>query len=230
MADRYELAFLKNALGVNLLVDLQEQTALINAMCQRLFTGNFTVDQSGVVSVTSLAFPTLAAHSVLVGEGTAPLGVIAPGTAGAPLVGRGASADPAFIQPAAMQWQVGTVAMLGPNKMYGFGVSIAITPTTSGRLCVTLTGYATGGGGQAADSMQLYLGSGTAPANGAALTGMPLGQETLLSLSSAATTTIAMSGLTTGLTVGVPYWIDVALVKNPSATVSVTANLIATEF
>lgn len=39
---------------------------------------------------------TLAAHGVLLGEGTATLGIAAPGTAGLPLVSAGASSDPIF--------------------------------------------------------------------------------------------------------------------------------------
>jgi hypothetical protein len=52
MADRYELAFLKNALGVNLTIDPQEQTALESLIFQRLLTGNFQIDNSGAIKIT----------------------------------------------------------------------------------------------------------------------------------------------------------------------------------
>lgn len=49
MADRYELAFIKNALSVTS-TDPQEQTALINLLFQRLLTGNFQISSAGVVT------------------------------------------------------------------------------------------------------------------------------------------------------------------------------------
>jgi hypothetical protein len=52
MADRYELAFLKNALGVNFTIDPQEQTALESLIFQRLLTGNFKIDNSGAITIT----------------------------------------------------------------------------------------------------------------------------------------------------------------------------------
>jgi hypothetical protein len=52
MADRYELAFLKNALGVNLSANPQEQTALESLIFQRLLTGNFQIDNTGAITIT----------------------------------------------------------------------------------------------------------------------------------------------------------------------------------
>lgn len=50
MPDRFELAFLKNALSQNLATDPQEQTALENLFYQRLITGNLRIDMTGTLT------------------------------------------------------------------------------------------------------------------------------------------------------------------------------------
>jgi hypothetical protein len=55
--------------------------------------GTLQVSQGGTGDVT------LTAHAVLVGEGTSPIAEVGPGALHYPLLGQGASADPAFKQP-----------------------------------------------------------------------------------------------------------------------------------
>jgi hypothetical protein len=152
------------------------------------------------------------------------------GALGVPLVGQGPSALPAFIQPAAIEDNSGILTVTAANRMFGFG--LLITPATSGRMLITMTGQLQGAqGGTNNASVRLYMGTGTAPATNTPLVGTPLGSETLGALVQTNVTTVAASALMTGLAIGVPIWIDVAVIQNaPVQAVSLTTNLVALEF
>jgi hypothetical protein len=87
-----------------------------------------------------------------------------------------------------------------------------ITPITSGKVIVTLTGAVfnnTAAG--LVNLVQIRFGTGSPPANGAAATGTAIGG--IASRGAATTTTgfvpLSLTALLTGLAIGVPVWLDV---------------------
>jgi len=87
-----------------------------------------------------------------------------------------------------------------------------ITPTSSGKYLITVTGMI--GNSTLADgaSVQLRYGSGNGPANAAALTGTTVGVlKNMIASTAAGKQGFALTGLVTGLTVGTGYYIDVGL-------------------
>lgn len=99
--------------------------------------------------------------------------------------------------------------------MAGIGSTCAITPRVTGNVFIIITGQGntnTGDDGWGAD---LRYGTGTAPANAAALTGTVLqlvltGSGVASSSTTAIMTApITLQGIATGLTVGTAYWIDI---------------------
>lgn len=64
--------------------------------------GTLTLSSGLVVASGGTGVATLAAHGVVIGEGTSAVAVTTPGTAGQPFVSNGASADPTFQNPASV--------------------------------------------------------------------------------------------------------------------------------
>ena len=109
-------------------------------------------------------------------------------------------------------------ASTGAYKMQGLGASAVITPTRSGKIIVTFSGTVISPAGTAAGNglgYQISYGTGTAPANAAALTGTQVG--TIQSWVNPTTVVAAdvfvpfsTTAIITGLTVGTTYWLDLA--------------------
>jgi hypothetical protein len=117
--------------------------------------------------------------------------------------------QPASFVSAAAVATAGTVA-LTPGVHAGLAASI--TPTTTGRVLVTCSGYVTSSGvGQYTAVNGFRYGTGTAPAHGAAPTGTAPGSSGAVGHSAAALYAVPFSitGIITGLTVGTAYWVDV---------------------
>ena len=106
------------------------------------------------------------------------------------------------------------------------GLAGSITPTTTGTVMITVSGYIQGiSGGTAATvgiAYQIFTGTGTAPTNGATVTS-PCGTTSCAAAGvvakhmNGATITAAdlfrpfsISAVVTGLTAGTPVWIDLA--------------------
>lgn len=91
------------------------------------------------------------------------------------------------------------------------GLNGAITPTRTGRLLITLSGdmqNSTSGDGV---KVQLAVGSGLAPVNGAALTGTAVGSTpTFLAAAAAQRVPFSVTGLVT-VPVGAGCWVDVSV-------------------
>jgi hypothetical protein len=68
-------------------------------------------------------------------------------------------------------------------------------------------------------SVQLSYGTGTAPANGAALTGTAVG--TALGTSAGPSVPVTLSAIISGLTLGTPYWIDIIQVSSTGALINI---------
>lgn len=102
------------------------------------------------------------------------------------------------------------------------GLGVKITPRSSGRILVIVTGMAGNGTIGSGCNSQVRYGTGTAPANGAALTGSTSGQEKAFVASTAAGQQgFSLSTIITGLIVGTEYWIDVGLKAVTSGTASI---------
>jgi hypothetical protein len=103
------------------------------------------------------------------------------------------------------------------------GLAVTYTPSTTGRIIIlvslNMVNNTSGDGTQA----QIRYGTGTAPANGAALTGTAVG-SLLKSRASAASanTPATLVALVTGLAVGTQVWIDVSQAAITGGTASLT--------
>lgn len=91
----------------------------------------------------------------------------------------------------------------GPGVM--LGLAATITPASTGDVLITLSASQANSGGTGA-TIQLYYGTGSAPSNGAALTGTSTGNKPVVT-----GTGCAANSIVTGLTVGTAYWFDLAL-------------------
>jgi hypothetical protein len=106
--------------------------------------------------------------------------------------------------------------------MMGMGATVTITPTRSGIVAVWFSTDVTSAVVGAGPQIQARFGTGTAPANGAAVTGSVAGGvATCVIAIAGGYLRLAQSYLLTGLTLGTPYWFDVSL-KNFATAGSVT--------
>lgn len=97
--------------------------------------------------------------------------------------------------------------------MMGLGTTATITPVYTGRVLLIATGVM-GNSGAAGDgtTIQMSFGTGTAPANNAAVTGTQLGnQEAFIASTTAGQQGFCLISVTTAMTVGTATWIDIAL-------------------
>lgn len=103
-------------------------------------------------------------------------------------------------------------------KMMGLGG--AITPNGSGNIFASLCGTLASSVNTDGGTVSLYYGSGTAPINGATLTGTQIGGFCSdNSITNA--TPFNVSGIAHGLVAGTTYWIDAALAAVTGGTASV---------
>lgn len=114
-------------------------TAFITLFLTTIFAVGFAptlVDlgfQKGIVPVANggTGVSTLTAHGVVVGEGTSTVAVTSAGSAGAPLVSGGASADPSFTTLTVAGGGSGAVTLAAHGVIIGEGTS-AVAPTATG--------------------------------------------------------------------------------------------------
>lgn len=110
--------------------------------------------------------------------------------------------------------------------MMGLGGAAKITPTATGKVMFMISGDMTNPTDDSACNVQMRTGTGTAPANGAALTGTTRGglikyeiNNTSLGGTAEARVPFTCSMLVTGLTLNTAVWIDLALQRtNNSGT------------
>jgi hypothetical protein len=103
--------------------------------------------------------------------------------------------------------------------MMGLGVSVTITPAYSTRVYLTFNGHIFNGTSGASGRVQAYFGTGSAPANAAAVTGTALGGlivATMAAVNQAMPFTVG--GIITGLTPGTTYWVDLAIDSSSGST------------
>jgi hypothetical protein len=121
--------------------------------------------------------------------------------------------------------------------MMGLGSTCKLTPVYSGRIQLDFTGDLGFNGASGLDEgieYQIFFGTGTAPANGAATTGTALGsqKEALVLGQTTGFLPFSGGGIMTGLTVGTAVWFDIAiktgLAADPAAIVDLDCS--ANEF
>lgn len=105
----------------------------------------------------------------------------------------------------------GTASLVGVMM----GLAGIITPNVTGVVLLVLTGNLTNASATAGDGARARLrhGTGTAPANGDALTGTADGAavDAVLPTAAALPIPFSLTARLTGLLVGTPYWLDISL-------------------
>lgn len=103
------------------------------------------------------------------------------------------------------------------------GLAGAITPTGSGNVLIVISGDIQSGVSPAGCRVQLSYGTGTAPTNGAAVTGTQIGGNIVQNGASqgSAAFPFSVNGIATGLTLSTAYWIDLAVQSTSGGTVAV---------
>lgn len=103
------------------------------------------------------------------------------------------------------------------------GLAGAITPMSTGRVLVLLSGAIFNAGiGQGA-TPQLSYGTGAAPVNGAALTGTQVGgAPPYVSATIAGKCPFTLNAVVSGLTLKTPIWVDMALSAQTAGTATVS--------
>jgi hypothetical protein len=120
--------------------------------------------------------------------------------------------------------------------MMGLGSSFALTPLAtsgSGRVRIMITGWGTNSTSGANAQIGLRYGTGSAPANGAAVTGTAIfsTQDILLTAPIAGSPAVpyALIAEVTGLTAGTAYWFDIVLTASSGAAAIKVSSVIILE-
>lgn len=117
--------------------------------------------------------------------------------------------------------------------MAGLGVQTAacrIVAGGTGRLVVMITGDLVADANGRTSATQISYGTGTAPANAAAVAGTQTGGSLAwVSLTAQLTRPFAISTLITGLTAGTDYWLDLAGSSSAGTIQYTNLNLLAFE-
>lgn len=102
------------------------------------------------------------------------------------------------------------------------GLTGTITPTLTGRILIMISGDVQNNTISDGAKMQIRYGTGTAPTNGAALTGTAVGGlVNFLAAAAAQRVPIALQAVVTGLSIATAYWIDVGLAAVTGGTAAV---------
>ena len=129
-----------------------------------------------------------------------------------PLDMGGGGGGAAYPAPSQVTKEDNTQNNVSSGQMLGLGITYA--PTKSTQLLVMLTGtlYQT----VAANGCIMYLcyGTGTPPANGAAITGTKVAAQKILGVQYSPAT---LASIIKGLTVGTTYWFDVGFILGGGA-------------
>jgi hypothetical protein len=112
-----------------------------------------------------------------------------------------------------------------------FATPPIITPATTGRVLVTVTGLVSNGTASHATTIQPYYGSGTPPVNQAATAGTALGASAVyLQLIGGSGQSFTQNAIITGLTVGTAYWVDLGAFDNVGTSTMTAVSITLTEF
>jgi hypothetical protein len=195
--------------------------------------GNVLANISGAVApalpttVTALLDKVLGnTRGTIIYRGASGWAALPAGTAGQRLISNGPNTDPSWITSATLSQAI-TPDPAGTNSTTGVmcGFAAQITLVGTGNLAINVYGVAGMSAGAAGGTIRIAIGTGTPPANGAAL---PPG-ATLVggSMPTAGSPRAGynLSALALGLTRGTPYWIDILMTApGGAATLSLTGN------
>lgn len=110
------------------------------------------------------------------------------------------------------------------------GLAGTITPVATGRLVITISGYATNTLITDGGFYKMAFGTGSAPSNGGAATGTVIGGTPAFTATAAsAAVPFSLTYSTTGLTLGVAVWIDLQLEAITAGTASVNQVMIVAQ-
>ncbi len=114
--------------------------------------------------------------------------------------------------------------------MAGLGGTCVFTPSASTRAYVHFTGSAANTNANVNTIVQARFGTGTAPTNGAAVTGTAIGNSiTATSATTNAIVPFTIGGVVTGLTAGVTYWFDIGFLAGAGTSTLTTITCVAFE-
>jgi len=181
-------------------------------------------------------------HSVPIGGGPGVVGwrSAGPCVVGQTLIYSGTSSDPgcsAIVTTGGSGILSATLAVnpLGTTSttfvMGGVGSGCRITPNSTGRVLVILTGTISNSANGVLTSVGLRIGTGTAPVNGAAATGTSIGNPAYTQPNASTTNvfyTVPLIGIATGLVSGTSYWLDYNIVTSNVAGTAVFQNVVCT--
>jgi hypothetical protein len=95
------------------------------------------------------------------------------------------------------------------------GLAGALTPTRSGNASITISGSVNNSIGTDTVTLQIRFGTGSAPVNGAAVTGTAIGAAPVYTIpASGGKIPYSISAIATGLALGTAIWIDLSLGTN----------------
>jgi hypothetical protein len=115
--------------------------------------------------------------------------------------------------------------------MMGLGSTCKLTPNFSGRVRLSFNGAFGDTTANSSPIAQIRYGTGTAPANAAALTGTTLGTSTISLITAASTfAAFTLDAIVSGLTPGTAYWFDLALTANLGTASIASVTFTAFEF
>lgn len=140
------------------------------------------------------------------------------GQSGQHLLAQGAAADPIWVTPATASATLAAPAGTLSTTGVMVGLNCQITPRTSGILIINLGGEAVVASGGTSGTLRIAIGTGTPPANGAAI---PAGATILVSAMpdpSNQGAEFSISALALGLVRGAQYWIGAVQVA-PSGSI-----------
>lgn len=136
---------------------------------------------------------------------------------------RGVYSDPSTTASSSTTSTSPTGTTSASSVMMGLG--LIATPIRSGNMLITGSGQMANATANDGATVQLYYGTGSAPVNGAAVSGTAIGvPQTHTSLTAADTDGWSFTVPVLNLTPGTPYWIDVAL-KAPTGGAGHTATV-----
>lgn len=121
---------------------------------------------------------------------------------------------------------VGTTSSTG--VMMGLGGVTNITPATSGRVLIVISGTIKNSTGDSGAKVQARYGTGAAPVNGDALTGTAIGGLVQCHMVASGSTNLppiapfSVQAIVSGLSVATTYWIDASLAIITSGTATIT--------
>lgn len=105
---------------------------------------------------------------------------------------------------------VSPAAMTGAALLM-MGLAVPVTPNRTGQLMVVISGEYTSDDAVGNTNFQLRTGTGAAPSNGDGTAGTLQQSNSRISPDAVKRNSFSFNKLITGLTVGTPYWIDLAI-------------------